>query len=609
MQIATKILYSFSLISKSRKVKYLCMVAVQVFLPILDLVSILMLGFLAQNLLLSNSGNSTKFSPLIKNEIVRFLGLDDQHYLLFLAITSMLLLIIKGFLSVFINSRTYSSLSKASLEYSALVARKFFSGNLARIQILPSTKIAKGLNDAINWKIVGVLGAFAALVGEIALVVSIGIFLFFQNEILTIGTIIYLLMVFSILQKILGRLTSSLAETQATADEVIRSLIHESINSFRELFVLDAVDDMLENFNAERIKASTSHTKLLWLVSLPKYIFEAVFIAGVVVLLGLVIFFPNLGIDQISVAIFFIAGIRVLPSIIRIQNLFNIIEFADSSSNSVNEIADLELVRNERKFSSMVSAVSVDSLESKLAPTVEIRELSFSYFDNKDFRIEVSELKIECGEQIALVGASGSGKSTFADLLLGVLEPASGQITISDFYPAEAIKLFPGGIGYVPQSSNLFSADIFSNVAIYKSKSVENINRAWDCLEMAQLASFVRKLPDGIDTQIGERGYKLSGGQKQRLSLARALFPNPELLVLDEATSALDSETENSIGQVIQKLNKDTTVVVIAHRLSTINSFQRLLYFENGKIIGDGTFDQLRKNLPQFDAQALLSGF
>lgn len=585
------------------------MATAQIFLPVLDLVSILMLSFLAQNLLLDDSSNGSKFSPVIRHEIVSYLGLDKQHFLLFLAITSMLLLILKGFLSIWINSRTYNFLSKASIEYSAAAARKFFNGNLVKIQILPSTMVAQGLNDAINWKIVGVLGAFAALVGEIALVLSTGLFLLFQNVILTVSTIIYLVVIFSILQRFLGRLTSRLAEIQATADVKIRGLVHESINSFRELFVLDAIGAMLENFNNERIKASTAHTKLMWLVSLPKYIFEAVFIAGIAALISFVIFFPDLGIDQISIAIFFIAGMRVLPSIIRIQNLFNIIEFSDSSAHSVNELGKLEVMVNKRELNRVYSTLSAQSKAPQFSPQIKIKEMSFSYPENENFRIEISDLKIGCGEQIALVGASGSGKSTFADLLLGVLEPVTGYITISDFHPTEAIKVFPGGIGYVPQSPNLFSADIFSNLAIYKTRSLENVNRAWACLEMAQLSSFVRDLPDGINTQIGERGYKLSGGQKQRLSLARALFSNPKLLVLDEATSALDSETENSISQVIKKLDTETTVVVIAHRLSTIFSFQRLLYFDNGKIVGDGSFQQLRKILPKFDAQALHSGF
>jgi ATP-binding cassette subfamily C protein len=242
-------------------------------------------------------------------------------------------------------------------------------------------------------------------------------------------------------------------------------------------------------------------------------------------------------------------------------------------------------------------------------PSVEVNGLIFSYFGNVRFELRIDKLDIEPGEKIALVGESGSGKSTFVDLLLGVLEPDDGEIKISSLPSAESIQVFQGKVGYVPQSANLFSTDIFGNIALYELKTKENVERAWECLKMAQLASFVRQRPEGIHTEIGERGYKLSGGQKQRLSLARALFPKPRLLVLDEATSALDAEIENDIRLAVESLDLRTTVIVIAHRLSTVKSFDRLLYFENGKIIGDGTFDELRKKIKKFDIQASLSGY
>jgi ABC-type bacteriocin/lantibiotic exporter with double-glycine peptidase domain len=249
--------------------------------------------------------------------------------------------------------------------------------------------------------------------------------------------------------------------------------------------------------------------------------------------------------------------------------------------------------------------LDVESFNSKL----EVENLKFSYEESDDFELEIDSLKIGKGERVALVGVSGSGKSTFADLILGVLPVRQGDIRISGMKPSQTILKFPGKIGYVPQQANLLGSDVFGNVAVYGESTETNRARVWKCLEMAHLSDQVRSMPFGLDTKIGDGGYKLSGGQKQRLSLARALFSNPELLVLDEATSSLDAETEYDVKMTLEKLSTEVTIVVIAHRLSTIKTFDRLLYFENGRIVADGTFEQLRKSHANFDRQASLSGF
>jgi ATP-binding cassette subfamily C protein len=609
MKIIKKILLSYQLISKVNKKKYLFLTILQITLPILDIIGIFMIGLLLQSLLAVDSVNSKKSNLMFESEIVQFLNLNHQQYLLLLASTSAVLFMSKGFFSVIVNSICYKTLSKASLNFSSQVARNFFKGDLSTVQYLPSARVGAALNDSINNKIVSILGAFGSLIGELTLIASICIFLFFYNGIVTTISIIYFLSVFVFLQRYLAKSTSTLARVRANSDENIRSLMSESIDSYRELFVLDAMDKMLEEYNEERKRAANSQATLYWLVNLPKYVYESVLIVGVVILVGLNLLLPNGDIFQMTVATFLIAGVRVLPSILRIQNLLNIIEYSSASSVYLEEVMGLKSKKGVFEDNADHNLVSLKTHQSQYLPSVEVNGLIFSYFGNVRFELRIDKLDIEPGEKIALVGESGSGKSTFVDLLLGVLEPDDGEIKISSLPSAESIQVFQGKVGYVPQSANLFSTDIFGNIALYELKTKENVERAWECLKMAQLASFVRQLPEGIHTEIGERGYKLSGGQKQRLSLARALFPKPRLLVLDEATSALDAEIENDIRLAVESLDLRTTVIVIAHRLSTVKSFDRLLYFENGKIIGDGTFDELRKKIKKFDIQASLSGY
>jgi ABC-type multidrug transport system fused ATPase/permease subunit len=194
------------------------------------------------------------------------------------------------------------------------------------------------------------------------------------------------------------------------------------------------------------------------------------------------------------------------------------------------------------------------------------------------------------------------------DVLLGVLNPDEGSVLISGLPPLLAVAKWPGAVSYVPQDVVIATGTIRENVALGYPSEVATDELVNSALRVAHLDKFVSELPNGIDTHVGERGAKISGGQRQRLGIARALFTRPHLLVLDEATSSLDGETEVSITDAIHELRGSTTVVVIAHRLSTVRDADIVIYLSNGSIKAIGTFDEVRKNVPDFDRQAKLMG-
>jgi ABC-type multidrug transport system fused ATPase/permease subunit len=207
------------------------------------------------------------------------------------------------------------------------------------------------------------------------------------------------------------------------------------------------------------------------------------------------------------------------------------------------------------------------------------------------------------------VGPSGAGKTTLVDLVLGILKPTNGSVTISGMPPEEVVRKWPGAIGYVPQDVVIMNGTIRDNVSMgfAWNESLEEL--VWDALELAQLREVVERMPKGLETEVGSRGVKLSGGQRQRLGIARALFTKPALLALDEATSALDGQTESEFTSAINALKGKVTVIVIAHRLSTVKEADYLVYLENGRVLGKGSFENLRKCVKEFDEQALLMGF
>jgi ABC-type multidrug transport system fused ATPase/permease subunit len=195
---------------------------------------------------------------------------------------------------------------------------------------------------------------------------------------------------------------------------------------------------------------------------------------------------------------------------------------------------------------------------------------------------------------VAFVGPSGAGKTTIVDVLLGVLTPDSGNVKISGVTPLEAIAKWPGAISYVPQDVVIAAGTIRENISFGNPDASED--QIIEAARQANALEFINSFPEGLETQVGDRGIQLSGGQKQRIAIARAIIKNPTILILDEATSALDSESERLVQDALDKLMVGRTSFVIAHRLSTIKNASNILVIQNGNIVESGTHDELIKS-------------
>ena len=206
------------------------------------------------------------------------------------------------------------------------------------------------------------------------------------------------------------------------------------------------------------------------------------------------------------------------------------------------------------------------------------------------------------------MGPTGAGKSTLSDILLGVYEPDAGDVSVSGLRPRAAIDRWPGAVAYVPQAVALVAGTVRENVALGLPRDAIDDDQVWEALRRAHLAEYLLDNREGLDTSVGERGFRLSGGQRQRLGIARALYTRPRLLVLDEATSALDSETEQAIIRTLEELEGDVTTITVAHRLATVRHADQVLYLEHGRIRARGTFDEVRSQVVDFDRQAALLG-
>ena len=249
---------------------------------------------------------------------------------------------------------------------------------------------------------------------------------------------------------------------------------------------------------------------------------------------------------------------------------------------------------------------------------VRLRDVWFRYAESHDWVLKGVNLTIPVGARVALVGLTGSGKSTTANLLLGLLSPQSGCLEL-DGIPVEDLELpaWQANCAHVPQTIHLLSASILENVAFGESPDRVDEHQVWEALEAAQLQDFVAQLPSGLHSQVGDNGLRLSGGQRQRLALARAFYRRSGFLVLDEATSALDNRTESEVIDALELVGRRCTTLVVAHRLSTVRRCDRIVELENGVVKAYGSFDELQRHSPAFEelvrledqAQAMTGGW
>ncbi|BDZ53755.1 hypothetical protein GCM10025870_08280 [Agromyces marinus] len=289
------------------------------------------------------------------------------------------------------------------------------------------------------------------------------------------------------------------------------------------------------------------------------------------------------------------------PSLVRFQSVITTVtNNTPHARRVIDEITAAEAAGRER-----LARPKTDLPEHPR--TLKFEQVTFRYADPAEPAVRSVDLEIPFGQTVAFVGSSGAGKSTIIDLLLGLIDPTEGTITVDGIPLTSLTTAWRSHVAYVPQEVSLFDSTVAQNVALTWREDFDR-ERVRDALDQAQLLQTIDARPDGIDGTVGERGLSLSGGQRQRIGIARALYADPAVLVMDEATSALDTATEAAITQRLKKMRGSMTIVMVAHRLATVMHADQIFYLRGGEVIGRGTFDELVRDVPDFAHQAALAG-
>ena len=595
------------LVGKADRIKLLVVSVIQVFLSFLDLIGIALVGLIGSVSVAAIS--LTKVAGRTES-VINFLGLNNYSSQLQVAILGSLaaiLMIAKTFASLYFNKKVIFFLSRRSAIISANLTSSLFEKTFTEIKKQGSQKLIYTLTSGVDRITVGVLATTVALIADFSLLVVLLLGLLFVNPAMTTILLFILILTATSLYLFIKNKNKRLGQLQAEYAINSSTRIFEAIGNYRELVLRGQRQFFADEIGKARLLQADAGAQSTYLGNINKYVLEASVLFITLLIAGIQFLISNALRSVATLTLFFAAISRIAPAIFRIQqNLLTIKNALGSAKPVLELINSLQLSINQLDYEK--SSESVPTSHEGFVGKIKISNLKFKYSGSQKSAVEDVSLELNSGMYIAVVGPSGAGKSTFVDLLLGLHHPSSGSVEISGLEALTAIEKWPGAISYVPQEIQLVSGSISENVLLGFKNDAQNKQEVLSALKKAELNECIDSAGEILDSNIGDEGGKLSGGQRQRIGIARALLTNPKILVMDEATSALDAQTEENISNTISKIKDQCLVIVVAHRLATVRKADLVIYMQDGRIKAKGSFEQVRKEVPDFDTQAQLMG-
>lgn len=573
MELFKKVNY---ILNKKQKIRFLMLMVIVVIGGFMELLGISAI-YPFVNILLDTS-------LIHKNHYYSFLFKiwnlqSDVQFLIIMAIVLVVIYIVKNLYLLFM----YDVQFRFTNNNQRRVAYKIMECYMKQTYLFHVSKniseLQRNVTIDVNMFFAAVLSVIQ-LITEAVVCVLLVIYLFITDKSITIGVAVLLFIFAIVFLKIFKNTAKELGATTREKSMEMNKWIRQSFEGIKEVKILNRENFFLQHVDDNYFAFAEAQRKSQLISIAPRPMFEAVCVSALISVVAIKIargvdleyFVPIL-------SVFAIAAFRLLPSFGRLTSNINAITYNKSAVDAVyNDLKEVEYLMADNKERNNNRDMIV------LKKAIYINHLSFKYPAVDQYVLENATLQIPKNKSVAFVGPSGAGKTTLADIILGVLEPESGEVLADDVNIYENPYGWHKNLGYIPQAIYLMDDSIKNNILFGIPEAEADHDAVWRALEDAQLKEFVEGLDEGIDTVIGERGVRLSGGQRQRIGIARALYNDPEILILDEATSALDNETEAAVMDAINGLQGRKTLIIIAHRLSTIENCDLIYEVKDGKV-------------------------
>ena len=417
------------------------------------------------------------------------------------------------------------------------------------------------------------------LVAEVVVCIVLGVYLFTVSNSITVVIVGLLILCVVLFTKITKRFTEQLGKEAQVYKGKLYQWVNQSLGGVKEVKVLNREEFFVSSYK-KYYGLYIKGVRINRLLSItPKYMVEAVCMTGLLIAIIIKLNFGHGELENFipQLATFAVAAFRLLPSVGRINEHVNNILYAVPSVDLI--YGDLKGIEDYQE-----SKGEEEGKEWSFEHGITAKHITYAYPNTDTNVLEDANCIIPKGKTVAFIGSSGAGKTTMADIILGLLAPQRGKILVDNIDVFKNLTMWHHQIGYIPQVIYLSDDTIRNNIAFGIHEDQIDEEAVKTALKKAQLAEFVDTLPDGLDTIVGDRGVRLSGGQRQRIGIARALYHDPEILVLDEATSALDNETETAVMEASESLQGSKTMIIIAHRLTTIQNADIIYEVGDGKV-------------------------
>ena len=524
-------------------------------------------------------------------QIVKTLKLVTKEELVFFCgICIIVLYIIKNVYILFALYYQNSFAMSVQKDISVNMLNSFMNRPFSYYQNVNSVEVIRGVeSDTIT--VFSTITAFFGIITELFSCVCIGIYILYSDIFIALGVIAVMLVTMMGIVFVLKPITKKLADKNLVAWTRKSKAVLQASNGMKELMVMNRRKLFLDEYEKGAEMYRKTNCNFQFVSNAPDRIVEAMCVSGMILVVLFRLITDQDGMQQFvpKLATFAMAAFKLMPSVGKITSKINsIIFYRPQVCNVYNNIVEAEKYEKEMRSYSLAHTdgeiIELDGEEERhFEREININNITWSYSDSVRPVLTGVSLQIKKGTSVAFIGESGAGKTTLADIVLGLYKPQKGSVYMDGIDIYTIPRTWAKIIGYVPQYFFLLDDTIRANVEFgAKNFTDEEI---WDSLDKAAIGEYIRSLPNKLDTVVGERGIKFSGGQRQRIAVARALLSKPEVLVLDEATSALDNESEKVIMESIDSLHGSVTLIVIAHRLSTIINCDFIYQIVDGKAV------------------------